>query len=333
MVIKDFGMPFNDVGSDRLYSAADWQEYYKNLVGNGVVGAAGNELAVIQQTVANKTIQVDTGAVAINGAMRVIDAAFNLTVTDNTSGNPRIDRIVARLNQTERKLEIVVKQGTPGSSPSAPALTQTSTVWEISLAKIAVANGFSTIITANITDERSYMTYKDRILNDRMTVLEGEIEDVNTRMDAIDPAKYYGKYSQMSGGDGHTGSAQNGLILYSAEDNDDFLAINLGVSTSKITIPAGVTLVRFYWKGGGTTMEYSSNGHATVNLLKGGLQSQQLYKINANYSVAAYVYGLWASTPIAVTAGEYFQVSCVLITNTTSSSIEAGSIFGMEVLR
>ena len=183
MVIKDFGMPFNDVASDRLYSAADWQEYFKSLVGNGVVGETGNELAIIQQTVPNKSIIVSTGAVAINGAMRVVDVAFNLTLADNTSGNPRIDRIVARLNTTDRKLEILVKQGTPGASPSAPALTQDATTWEISIAKILLANGFSSVVTANITDERTYMSYKDRVLNDRVDAFEIAID---SRMDNLE---------------------------------------------------------------------------------------------------------------------------------------------------
>lgn len=174
-VINEFGMPFNDVGGDRTYSSADWRTYFDGLVVSGVMGAVGNELKVVQQTVPNKTVKIDTGSVFIKGAVRQIDTALNLTIADNTSGNPRIDRVVARLNTTDRKLEFAVKQGTPASSPNAPALTQTATTYELSLAKIAVANGFSTITNANITDERTYMTYRDRVLNDRMDDFEASI--------------------------------------------------------------------------------------------------------------------------------------------------------------
>ena len=333
MIIKDFGMPFNDVGSDRLYSAADWSEYFKNLVGNGVVGEVGNELAIIKQTVANKTIQVSTGTVVINGAMRVIDAAFNLTIADNTSGNPRIDRIVARLNQTDRKLEIVVKQGTAASSPSAPALTQTSTVWEISLAKIAVANGFSTVITANITDERSYMTYKDRVLNDRMTGLEGDVDSANTRMDGMDPAKYYGKYSQMSGGNARTGKDQAGAITFSTEDNDDFSAIN-GTNWTKIIISAALNgkKAKFYWYG---SLNPSHDVPTQVSLYKNGVAVTTMAWAYANNSgVNVPVIGKVETVPISLATNDYFEARFIPgdTVDDTLSSVSAGSIFGMEVL-
>ena len=185
MIINDFGMPFNDVGNDRLYAASEWAEYFKNLVGNGVVGETGNELAIIQQTVPNKTVIVSTGAIMVNGYARVIGTPFNLTLADNTSGNPRIDRIIARLNITDRKIEIVVKQGTPASSPSAPTLIQNATTFEISIAKIAVANGFSSIINANITDERTFMTYRDRVVNDRMDDIDADVLALNNSFDSI----------------------------------------------------------------------------------------------------------------------------------------------------
>ena len=156
MIIKDFGMPFNDVASDRLYSASDWSEYFKNLVTNGVVAESQNKLLIVQQSVPNKSIQISTGSVILNGAMRIIDLPITLTIGDNTSGNPRIDRVVARLNVAGRKIEFAILQGTPAGTPTAPSLTQNTTTWEISLARIAVANGFSSVVTGNISDEREY---------------------------------------------------------------------------------------------------------------------------------------------------------------------------------
>lgn len=188
-VINEFGMPFNDVGGDRTYSSADWRTYFDGMIISGVLGSIGNELAVTQQTVANKTVKIDTGAVLIKGAIRQIDTAESLNIADNTSGNPRIDRIVARLNNTDRKVEFTVKQGTPGAS--APALTQTSTIYEIPLAKIAVANGFSTITTGNITDDRIYMTYRDRVVNGRMAALEDIITALLPQITPIGTVIWY----------------------------------------------------------------------------------------------------------------------------------------------
>jgi hypothetical protein len=95
---------------------------------------------------------VETGAILINGVIRILASTTNLNFADNTSGSTRIDRVVARLNLTDRKIELAVVQGTPGAG--APALTRTATVHEMSLAQVALANGYSTIEAGQITDER-----------------------------------------------------------------------------------------------------------------------------------------------------------------------------------
>jgi hypothetical protein len=152
--INDFGMPFTSQAGDRAYSALDWRSYFNSLLEDGVIGDIGNELKVNPQSTPNKTIYVDTGAVFISGAMRVMADVTNLTVADNTSGQPRIDRVVAKFNLTNRKIEFAVRQGSSSDSPSPPDLIQNSSTWELSLAQIYLANGFSTITTGVITDER-----------------------------------------------------------------------------------------------------------------------------------------------------------------------------------
>ena len=153
--INLFGFPFTSVNSDRQYSSAEWREYFEALVVGGIVGEITNELKVNPQAIPNKTVFVDTGSILIKGAMRSMTSVTDLTCADNASGNPRIDRIVVRLNYTDRKIEFAVKQGTPAASPSAPALTRDATAWEFSLAQIALANGYTTITAGVITDERA----------------------------------------------------------------------------------------------------------------------------------------------------------------------------------
>lgn len=152
--INDFGMPFTSEAGDRAYSALDWRKYFGLLHEEGIVSGYLNELKVNPQTMPNKTIYVDTGSVLIQGAMRSIDNTINLQLADNSSGNPRIDRIAARMNVSDRRIEFVVKQGTPATSPLAPGLTRNSSFWEMSLARIYLANGYTTITNIEITDER-----------------------------------------------------------------------------------------------------------------------------------------------------------------------------------
>lgn len=153
-VINDYGMPFTDQAGDRKYNSSQWREYFGKLIKDGIIQNAGNEVTVKQQAVANKSVFVDTGTVFIQGVMRILSSTIALNCADNTSGNPRIDRIVARLNYTTRAIEFAVKQGTPAASPVAPSLTRNTSMYELALADITLANGFSTIITANINDKR-----------------------------------------------------------------------------------------------------------------------------------------------------------------------------------
>ena len=308
--INDFGFPFASVTGDRQYSASEWRDYFTSLLTNGVVVEILNALKINPQAVANKTVFVDTGAVVINGCMRILDTTQNVTIADNTSGNARIDRIVARLNYTDRKVEFAVLTGTPAGSPVAPTLTQNTTVWEISLAQIAVANGFSTIIVGNITDQRTYMQYN----------VEPYTSD-----------NYFGKYSQMSGGGAKIGSAQNGVITFTTEDNDDFLAINIPTSASRIVIPSGATRVKFYCKARTNTENYSATS-ITISLRKNGTNVQTLYFDRGDYQANNGAEALYYSTPVSCVATDYFEIYVTMTTDTRSSSISAGSVFGIEIL-
>lgn len=68
----------------------------------------------------------------------------------------RIDRIVVEWKTTNYVdyPEIKVLKGTVSSRPSAPALTNNSTVRQISLAQISVAAGVTAVTSSMITDER-----------------------------------------------------------------------------------------------------------------------------------------------------------------------------------
>ena len=153
--INDLGFPFTSQAADRQYSASEWRDYFSALVSNGVAPDIGGELEVHAQPTPNKTVYIDTGAIIIRGAMRILAETVSLSFADNISGNPRIDRVVARLNYTDRKVEFVVKQGAPAASPVPPALTRSATThWELSLAQVSLANGYSTITASEITNER-----------------------------------------------------------------------------------------------------------------------------------------------------------------------------------
>lgn len=84
--------------------------------------------------------------------------AEDVTIVSNSSGNPRIDLICAAVdplqtpgNDGAANCSIEVVQGTPASTPAAPAVPVKHTV----LAQVAVASGFTSITDTDITDMRS----------------------------------------------------------------------------------------------------------------------------------------------------------------------------------
>jgi hypothetical protein len=140
---------------DRAYNASEFAEYFSNILTNGYVNVTSNELKVVQDS--GMDIEVNAGFAYINGRLYSNSAALSLTIETADAVNPRIDRIILRLdlNTANRYIKAFVLKGTAAASPTAAALTQDATIYEISLAQIAVAAGATSIITANITDERT----------------------------------------------------------------------------------------------------------------------------------------------------------------------------------
>jgi len=114
-------------------------------------------LAVVASTPTARSVLVLSGKGVIRGHLHIVDADTPLAIADNTSGNPRIDRVVAACDWALQTIRLAVLQGTPASTPVPPALTQTEgVIWQMALAQVYVADGFTAISTANITRERTW---------------------------------------------------------------------------------------------------------------------------------------------------------------------------------
>jgi hypothetical protein len=122
---------------------------------DGVVDGYLNEAAVTA-TGSNMILSIDTGAFILRGHPYRNSASANVTVTANATGSTRIDRVVIRHypkgTANEGHAEFAILVGTT----SAPAVTQSAAVWEVSLAQVSVANGATSISQGNVTDERPY---------------------------------------------------------------------------------------------------------------------------------------------------------------------------------
>lgn len=149
---------FDSVDHDRIYTSADFARVFGAIAGrDGVIYGYGDELKVTPGS--GMAVTVGTGAAFVQGRMlEVYDQAETLPIATADATNPRIDRVVIRvdLSTAQRKAYLAVKVGTPAATPAAPLLQQDATIWEMSLAQVRVAAGATGIVAGDITDEREF---------------------------------------------------------------------------------------------------------------------------------------------------------------------------------
>lgn len=176
------------VGDAGPYSAQDWQEIWRNALGWGGLrnnvgiflgtGTPPNEGLRVQAQGGNTSINVLQGAALVQGAVYINDSTLPFIIAANSSGNPRIDLVVLRRDYGLNTVRLAVKQGTSAASPVPPSLTQTANImWEIPVAEVAAANGFTVITQANITPRHEWVNappgvYLDNIINNSGATLE-----------------------------------------------------------------------------------------------------------------------------------------------------------------
>jgi len=140
--------------NDRLTTQTIWKS-------SGIINST--DLAVTQNSPAGMSVLVASGWAAILGTtqsnmgvyMAYNDATTTLTVSTANPSNPRIDIVVVTVNDAYytgslNNVTFQVIAGTPASSPVAPSTPANSLL----LATIAVGAGVTSIVTANITDNR-----------------------------------------------------------------------------------------------------------------------------------------------------------------------------------
>lgn len=145
---------FDSVQGDRVYDADDISNYFLKLISNGVFATPSTCMQVQENS--GMTVKVGAGWGFINCKWINNSTDYVVTLDAADVALPRIDRIVMRLDKAVgvRSIVITNKTGTPAANPEPPSLTRSGTVWELSLAQIAVAAEATEITVSNITDER-----------------------------------------------------------------------------------------------------------------------------------------------------------------------------------
>ena len=136
---------------DRAEEASFFAKYFSQFISNGVFPNPSTNMQVLADT--GMQVKVSIGTCFINGYMGWVENAETFEI-EESDVQARIDRIVARLDFDNRKIQCHVKKGTAAGNPVAPALQRDYDIYEIGLADVRVNANAIEIKQENITDLR-----------------------------------------------------------------------------------------------------------------------------------------------------------------------------------
>lgn len=160
------------------------------LIGRGGIHRDfGGQMGVAQTGSPSMAVQVDSGAcwipgteAASQGSYGVVnDASTTLSITTAHATLPRIDIVQARVRDSfysgvNNDAVLDVKAGTPNASPTAPSPDANALV----LAEVLVGAGVTSIVNANITSKRKWLTAVGGVMQANLTTDLPASTDIGT---------------------------------------------------------------------------------------------------------------------------------------------------------
>lgn len=138
-----------------------WEQMASAFMDDGVIDAPGATTAVFGDS-SGRQVKIRANKLAMVGGHGYLSGTSDVvkTITANSSGSTRIDRVVLGLDRTTWAVTSYVKAGTPGAGV-APSLQRdakgsSTGKWEISLAQVTVVNGAATIAAADVLVDQPY---------------------------------------------------------------------------------------------------------------------------------------------------------------------------------
>lgn len=136
---------------DRAEEASFFAKYFSTFISNGVFPNPSTNMQVLAAD--DMKVKVSTGVCYINGYMGWVehDEVYEI---EESGIQPRIDRIVARLDFEDRSINLFVKKGVTAGNPVAPELQRDYDIYEIAIADVRVNGNAIEMTQENITDLR-----------------------------------------------------------------------------------------------------------------------------------------------------------------------------------
>lgn len=158
MANMDVYLPF-DTGPGANVTEDGWRKMMRHINGSasGAVRGFQNDMLVYADSTGMQ-VKVKTGECLMRGHYGSNDTEKILPIAASHATLARLDRVIIRADFLNNVISLQVLTGTAASTPVAPAVTQSSTIWETSLATVSVAATSVTVAVAAVTDDRVFTT-------------------------------------------------------------------------------------------------------------------------------------------------------------------------------
>nr|DAE44342.1 MAG TPA: Receptor Binding Protein [Caudoviricetes sp.] len=143
---------YDSLNGDRKYNARQLASIFDGVISDGVFATYGGHFLV--SAVSGMNIKVASGRAWLNHTWTLNDVDYPLTVDTAEVVTNRIDTVIIEIDESQdkRQNQIKILKGSDADTPSAPTLTNNSTLHQYALADIYVGAGVTEITVANITN-------------------------------------------------------------------------------------------------------------------------------------------------------------------------------------
>lgn len=139
---------------DRAEDSEFFSEFFESFLSDGIYSSPANGFEV--KPVAGMVVSVGVGRCLIQGRFGWADEEETLLFAAADSNRARVDRVVLRLNLTDRNITVAVRQGEYSTGGTAPALVRdlSAGIWELGIAEVTIPAAAVEILEENIKDTR-----------------------------------------------------------------------------------------------------------------------------------------------------------------------------------
>lgn len=170
-----------DAGAGSSVTEDTWRKFMRHMLGSasGIIRGFQNEFNPSAPGT-GMTVTVDTGECWIRGQYGENASLKTLAIATAHTTLARKDRIILRNDFANNRIELDVLTGTAAASPSAPSLTQTTSLWETSVGIVDIPATDTVISSGQVTDDRMYTSAQAKY--SRTTNQTGTTTAVFTKM-------------------------------------------------------------------------------------------------------------------------------------------------------